>query len=1116
MARIVCLFLLSLSLHSAVSEDYNNPLQGVNSPQRAEYVCNVNESWLEHLENTLLNKSSHQNVFKHCKSNYEQIKNCCTNPLNCKHKELKHISQNLKEESLTKAKEAGVEDFATCNLNNLTNLLASLNGTHNKICSTGIKTCEDVCKDKLITLQNAFRDSFMIPDNTSIDEILKKAQAPPVGQIDCYNKMKEIAKKYKDQTLHKKPFRQRLKVEDIIDCDKISLANTRKSLDSFALKVCREAQSQKQAQVANQSKTQQEIAAKAQNQKNEKSSLAAAAVVGGGAVLGASTRGISSVNSNNKASRGVSSNFARPSIASPYKPISISLNTPTAQQITPVNSTTEPGYYSFASASSNSGGTNNPNTAQLSEEEIKFRNKAQATCKRNILNLKQIVHQSVKAPRAGRLEDEPAEPFDHYDLIRGKPAGMIVRISLLDLKNFYKYKTEFDKDEFLNKHSFFLSYAVNGIEEGAIKCSENLSKEVVEYEMNHEGDSEEVEIKPKEEHCEIKWSDLKENKYIYKFIPLYTHEHSLLEKVIKSADVTISAKLKMKDSRNVFAESCQRNKTFSVEMISPKTFNMSVMGIESLKCLNRNSHPENHKIYDFITEDYSINKFIDSKELNRDFSRMFPLTRETYDINKDTSFIDIPGKIVLSPNNNFVLEPRLLKKIRGSCVQGDGVIDDFINLYNKVINTDLNQVIVIVEKDYIKYHGKKWVGLHYPKLAKEYKIVEGELELIGDVKKSNIVFVSEEWLDKGTALHELAHSFGQLKEGYRNDSLKDYPATQGKPHYYCKQFTPKGYKPGQKDTSGNIIGIPCPEYRVTGGLVNKGGTWKLLNNQKSIMGSANRGITRGENLNDEGVYNKWIDRETYNKALDTLKEGFVNDPNLDFEQIKWWYQPSDQKTIQVFGNKFNCNAQHHPFIKVSGIYDKTIDKIKNLSIEAKFVNVENMETPYKYSKLPSVESENKPQSENKLQKYIKIQHKYSKLLSAEIEKKIIESKLQEYIRIQLKKEGSIIDERIIEAKFYAEYSYVDHSEYKEMNLIPIYTEFFPPCDSFDEKNMIIEIKDKNSDEPLKKESIEWKKNGVNLNKKQNPVIHIIQKKNKPAKSDEPFIPKTLESIDKFK
>ena len=204
MARIAFLFLL-LSLHSAMSEDYNRPLQEVNQIKRAEYVCNVNESWLDHLENTLLNKSSHQNVFKHCKSNYEQIKNCCTDPLNCKHKELEHISQNLKEESLTKVKEAGVQDFATCSLNNLANLLASLNGTHNKVCNTGIDTCEEVCKDKLISLQNAFRDSFMIPDNYSIDEILKKAQAPPVGQIDCYNKMKEMAKNIKIKLYIKNP-----------------------------------------------------------------------------------------------------------------------------------------------------------------------------------------------------------------------------------------------------------------------------------------------------------------------------------------------------------------------------------------------------------------------------------------------------------------------------------------------------------------------------------------------------------------------------------------------------------------------------------------------------------------------------------------------------------------------------------------------------------------------------------------------------------------------------------------------------------------------------------------------------------------------------------------------
>ena len=355
-------------------------------------------------------------------------------------------------------------------------------------------------------------------------------------------------------------------------------------------------------------------------QEDSKSSLAAAAVVGGGAVLGSSTQGSSSTSSNKGTSRAIASDFISPTKTSANKlsPIKPDVPTTKPKNPTPKNKQVDQNPQSTVKSISyyNTQRINlKPDNTKNSEEnksftELKnqFTKKAKAICVHqppsSMLDLEQVVYQSVKAPQAGRLRDESEEPFNHYDLIIGKPAGMIVKISLdsLGMKSFYENKTEFDKDKFLNKHSFFLSYAVNGIEEDAIKCSPNLLKGNVEYEISHKRGVEEIEMNVDEKHCEIKWSDvknLKNNEYIYKFIPLYTHEGSLLGDTMGNSRVTILSKLKMKDSEDVFTESCQQTESFSVEMIPSQEFNVAIIDIEPSICDNNELDPRGRQAYNF-------------------------------------------------------------------------------------------------------------------------------------------------------------------------------------------------------------------------------------------------------------------------------------------------------------------------------------------------------------------------------------------------------------------------------------------------------------------------------------------------------------------------------------
>ena len=938
MARIICLFLLSLSLHSAVSEDYNNPLQGVNSPQRAEYVCNINESWLEHLENTLLNKSSHQNVFKHCKSNYEQIKNCCTDPLNCKHKELKHISQNLKEESLTKAKEAQVQNFSTCSLNNLQSLLASLNGTHNQVCNTGIKTCEDVCKDKLITLQNAFRDSFMIPDNISIDEILKKAQAPPVGQIDCYNKMKEMAKKYKDQTLHKKPFRQRLKVGDIIDCDKISLANTRKSLNSFALNVCREAQSQKQIQSANQeeSKKQQEIAA--QQTKDSKSSLAAAAVVGGGAVLGASTQTKHQQSKpqaqyqyqyqrNQSQNQKIQAKYQQPQAK--YQQTQIQpqyqKNPVYPPPYIPSEKEAKAGESFLNRLKSGYSSTLDKIKSIFGGETIVKKVEKLCTDNRPLMHLGQITYQTVKAPQIERLNKEDLRPYNNYELIQGKASGVMVKIrkklwvrKIVGLHQPKHYKK--DISDFLKKQSFRLFLSINGTKYENISCSQLLTEDIVRYKTDPEGDPVEEKLKLTKDHCTLKWSEIKDNEIVYKFIPLPLSIPTKKEKVsgktseIANVEILLQPIVNKKEDFG-FQSACEETEKMKLNILEPRTFKISLIGIEAPKC----KKGSDELAYTSMKGD-DLNLFYNSDELLEHIYKMFP-------IRKDTVTIEMA-------RNNFL----------GTCTKGYiGIIKDFWTLYDMIEEGSFDRVVYIADKSYRKYHedknhSKNWAGLNHSVLPITTLPYIWQLTNLPYIWKffwsikPNVSVVLKHRVDRGTVLHELAHSLGQLKEGYESKN-------------HCAQVTDEGILPGKAHP-------PCLDYRITGGLTTRYNPetrkhdWIFLNNQKSFMnnkrGTIERKLLGRGNLLSRR-YNQWIDRETYQKILDTIQTGWIKDDY--FNNIKWQAPEGNTLNPQLiqasFGNA-SCDLKKRPILKIKGIYNKEDGSLTDFSIKTKIGNIENL------------------------------------------------------------------------------------------------------------------------------------------------------------------------------
>ena len=659
-----------------------------------------------------------------------------------------------------------------------------------------------------------------------------------------------------------------------------------------------------------------------------------------------------------------------------------------------------------------------------SEEELIAKAEQLCEVKKRLVSIRQVVYQSVKAPQIERLDEEGMSPFDDYDLIRGKPAGAIVRI-----RKSYRVREEgledadldFEPEKLMENFDFVLSLKINDELYNETLCSKKLEEGVVNYkvDLSSKKKPEEETFTAEPANCAFNWEDL-ENGPIYKFVSLPMKLGEPLGENLGPAEVKILSQLKPKSSGNdKFIKVCESSEEFRVNRLDSKSFKVLFTGIEGPYCKDENDQLEEA----YPTTDYSdIMDYLNSKEVRKGFYDMFPVSnRRPYK----------PEMSLLQENN------QLLFPI-GNCEKGKGYIADAATLSKARFAHGGDIIFYVVKEGYADYHelgdimGKafstlptRYISTPFGDIFFSYKRREGVgLVLAGDE-------------ETGTFLHELGHILGQKKEHY--EELDPY---------YCAQFTRRGRLPG-KSAEDDLTGSSCYTYRVTGGLVMESDVrprlsdkprrqvWKLLNNQKSVMHT-----DYSMRVND--IYWQWIDRETYQKALRTLDnelivpEGFIKRIKKDHQLYE---QPHIIKIKQKLDSLANCDLERRPVVIFSGVYDK---KEQNKTLRLTDVSV----------RAYAVEGTGNPFS------------------SAELS---IGPKKEEtdHIRIQLKRKGELEEELVFPRKFYIETFYKDrHAEREEADSFPLFADFFPACDSsFDEDDYTLSVKEIYNESGVQKENI---------------------------------------------
>ena len=1066
-------------------------------------TCRIDNECLDYLHNSLLNKESDESIYQFCEVSYQNSRDCCINPSQCGESYAEDLAQSLRSHSLSITRQAG-SDLQSCQLNNLSNLIHSLSSVQSGVCHAGVENCKSSCEDKLEKFKQTFRDCFSIQYPHTIDSVLKKAQSL-LESPDCYREIRDVAEKYKRQSLNKQSlFEEGIKAKDIVDCESIKKEASQANLNHLALNVCYQAQAQKQQEeqikpepegIKDQTgqshgtddwKQQQEMmhqnqevifgysnnrvqeptsSLKQGSQKatqSQKQSLSEGqALVGLGAVAG--------LEALTGATNKESSPIPKQEISMPQSSFSDEISP--EEQIR--RDKLYAGLFPAGGQGQNTGVSKKQTEAPkgffkktvdrvksafkksvdfvkdilpFMDSEKELTAKAEQLCqiKRRLLSLSQVVYQSVKAPQIERQDKEGRRPFDDYDLIRDKPAGVIVKIRKsrkVRKEGLRDTLLDFDTDKLIERFDFLLSLKVNGKPYNKTLCSlENLKKEDVEYKPDLSADPEEVTITAENAYCSFNWSDLKGG-YIYKFISLPTKLGKPLGRELGPVKVEILSRLKPKNSlKNEFVEACESSEEFTVNMLEPKSFKVLFTGLTGPYCgKDEKGNPE--QAYD-TTREEDIKWYLNSTEIRKDFYDMFPVSKRS------------PNKpeIRLLQKNNLLFFPL------GDCDKSlTGIYRDVFSLHHLNLKHKGDRIMAVFDSYYVDYHEEyvkkygKFAGMAFPQAPSRYIPTPfGDIHIFHGID-TGVAIVQKGYEKQGVFLHELAHTLGQLKE--------HYPPKKHQTQHYCSQFTVRKKLPRKEKfffSRDEITGIPCQNYRVTGGLVRERDIkprlsqeprrqiWKLLNNQESIMHSS-------RSIRNNGIYQKWIDRETHQKVLATLKNNLTI-PEDFFKRIKMEDFKQRDKLIpikQTYNNIMNCAFQKRPVITVSGIYDKEKkgkDRFKNFS--AQVYEIKKPKNPFSFSKISMKQKEE-----------------------------------SDYIRVELKRNGHLDQAMIFSRTFHIEFFHKNgRVEQKEMDKVPVFASFFPVCESFDKNDYTVSVKELYMENGVKKEKvlinsalIEWEK-----------------------------------------
>ena len=890
-----------------VYADEGQPVTPVSpTPANSEWTCKINQPCLNELHSILLNKEDNRGIYQYCKITYENNKLCCVDFNQCQESWEGSLAENLDANNLP---DVSQEALDSCELDQLSPLLSFLSGIQDQYCTQAVKHCKKSCKNKLEEVKQAVRQCFSVPSHTTIDKIMKKVSTSqaPAGQENCYQEIKKVAKKYKDQSLEKASLlRNDLEAKDVIKCEEIKQAKTPRSVRDLTLNMCHnfkaerqeEKEKQKELERQRELKKQKELEEQAKKQALEKkraeqrkkaqaqaraslqakkpTASASKALLGAGAIATTKTKTTSPAKKRKKVTKKTPTKKPTSPKASSAKkaksntaPVRVSRERSQVMRSQRLESSSSP--QSSFNSSTKTTGTNSLTGGELNSIQLAQANTSRK-CPVSMPEIKQaVVFQSVEAPQVEPMNKQAHPPYDNYDLVWKKPAGIVV---------------ELDQANMDKKAGFNLDVFIDGDNDYIYNCFHNPLREFM--------------IEGAEDTCHFTLSYLKTEGFL-KFFPLPMNTEFLRNRTGLRITVTLYPYGYEKKP------DCLKKESFNIKTTDTGRLRLIWTRIVG----NRKNCSYKPSLFSRVKE------FASSYEVLDRIYSMFPIrgvlsNALTY---KEKNYI------VGDCNNNRAVDNPYTPHTTGLLSD-----IDFLEQVRAIRNS--NKIFAVVPGDYFLFHKlynpndpdktppagvvipPLWSSKEFRGILKPLNILLREDDGTNFGGSWNVAFIRSDQLNKGTVAHELAHTLGQRRELYE-------------PWELCRHFR----KDKPKQCHRNQI---IPKFLHTGKENNKT-FWELSDKEKyTIMD--NQGDTRDQ----------WIDRDTYQKILWTLsKLGFVIQP---------WQNPHKNTSSSATLNQKNLALK----VIISGFYyeDKKIfinPKIRvrktRLSTKSFYPKTENTKIP---------------------------------------------------------------------------------------------------------------------------------------------------------------------------
>ena len=462
------------------------------------------------------------------------------------------------------------------------------------------------------------------------------------------------------------------------------------------------------------------------------------------------------------------------------------------------------------------------------------------------IKLEQMVYQSVPAPQIEPLDEQENTinkdgfpVFSSYDLVQGKPAGVLVGIKKrtnnpLNIQRNLKVKMWINSEQ-------TKAECLNGLTLSGHYNSEN-------------------KIKPSSDLCSFEVDFTKQNK---KEDFLHNYLSSVFIKIPTGIIFTVDPKHAFSSSATSRTHSITiklidaDTKTeissvdFDINLIESRSLKVGVVGVDAT-CDKMDLSAHNH-----LTRDY-----MKSAEVTDVFKDIFPIRREgvSIDFLKQSDIKDYKVRDLVESRFGYnpVIQGDCDTEFKTGKEYSKGIKETFNTGDIITENADIDKMVMLASENYLRYHN--FVD-HHGNPVFGGIIRHNIFSHFGINPPSAIVNTSS--INKGALLHEISHTLGQYDEFY--DKTKQ-----------CKEFK-------------NSKEHPCHDHEFSRGLkTSSDGHFYWVTKYYSIMSAQG----------DGGVDSLWIDRETYQKAFAYLTGSLFFD-RFNWSNNVLGINPESEPSIQL-------------------------------------------------------------------------------------------------------------------------------------------------------------------------------------------------------------------------